>query len=80
MFNTTIDLFKRFNPVLAYTFSDEISLLFVPIYSTIENKLSPIIYDGNVLKISSIFASSCSVRFNYHILKQNYDNLLEEKV
>ena len=58
MANVCEDLFKEFSPLLAYTFSDEISLL-----------LDNIPFEGRIEKINSVIASFASSSFvmNYGV-------------
>lgn len=60
MNRTTETLCEYFSPKLAYTQSDEISLLL----TDIENVDAQMIYDGKVQKISSISASIATAKFN----------------
>ena len=62
---TTIELCKTFNPVMSYTQSDEISLIF----TTTDNLDSELIYDGKVQKISSIMAGKATAVFNKKMLQ-----------
>lgn len=62
---TTIELCKEFNPLFAYTQSDEISLIF----STIENIDAELPYEGKVQKLCSITASKATAAFNKTMLK-----------
>jgi len=64
MVETAADLLDRFNPALAYTQSDEITLVFPP--------GKELIFGGGVQKITSIMASFAGVRFCYHILQKDY--------
>eukprot|EP01121_Diplochlamys_sp_Union-15-3_P012488 TRINITY_DN3745_c0_g1_i1.p1 TRINITY_DN3745_c0_g1~~TRINITY_DN3745_c0_g1_i1.p1 ORF type:complete len:445 (+),score=77.41 TRINITY_DN3745_c0_g1_i1:50-1336(+) len=69
MVATAADLVKKFNPSLAYTCSDEITLVF-PI-ETIENnntKYKELPFNGRVQKLSTLMASYASVCFYEHIL------------
>ena len=62
---TCIELCKTFNPIMGYTQSDEISLIF----TTTENVESELIYDGKVQKISSILAGKATAVFNKKMLQ-----------
>lgn len=71
MIRTMNDLVVKFNPKTGYTHSDEISLIFSASctkeeYDTKTNKSTHLL-DGRVLKLCSILASYCGVRFNYHM-------------
>jgi len=70
MVKTTEDLLNTFSPVLGYTQSDEITLVF-PECKTPEQTL---IFGGKVQKMVSLMAGYASTRFNYHILRCNFDD------
>ena len=61
----TVELCKFLNPKLAYTQSDEISLMF----TDIENIDSELIFDGKVQKLCSISASKITAAFNKKMLQ-----------
>ena len=69
MVKTTVDLVQKFNAVLGYHQSDEISLLFPKIEENAKkSKNVPVhFYKGRVQKLSSVTASYASVRFNYYM-------------
>ena len=92
---TTQDLLSQFNPILGYTQSDEISLVFpaaMP-FTSIEQRQEqdetqgqPVqkkpkiqqkqhIYGGRMYKLASVTSSYASTRFNYHLMKFNWDDL-----
>jgi tRNA(His) guanylyltransferase len=62
---TTVELCKTFNPVMGYTQSDEISLVF----TTTDNIDSELIYDGKVQKICSIMAGKATAVFNKNMVQ-----------
>lgn len=62
---TTIELCKNFNPKMAYTQSDEISLIF----TNIDNIDAELIYDGKIQKLCSILAAKATESFNIFMLK-----------
>ena len=61
---TAQDLLMEFNAVLAYTQSDEISLVFPAVDR--ERKQTPL-YSGRIQKIVSLAASFAATRFNFHL-------------
>jgi len=82
MILTTMDLVKDFNPHLAYTQSDEITLVFVPQLDQ-DNQFKNFIFNGRVQKIVSLMSGFCSSRFTYHLSRQSFDqdnekNLLDK--
>ncbi|MBA43105.1 MAG: hypothetical protein CMF62_03735 [Magnetococcales bacterium] len=74
MEKTTHDLILKFPITTGYTCSDEITLIFAE-----NNNEEKHIYSGRIQKLTSILASYCSIRFNFHIneimnrLKDEYD-------
>jgi tRNA(His) guanylyltransferase len=62
MVNTMNDLLKKYNAVLGYTHSDEISLVFNRCKENQEHT-----HGGRIVKLVSLMASYCSVKFNIHI-------------
>ena len=88
MIRTCNDLLDEFQPSTIYTHSDEITMIFPPLqahnelfrydedgqYNIIANKQH--IYNGKYQKIISVFASYCSVRFNFHLV--NFINAQKE--
>jgi tRNA(His) 5'-end guanylyltransferase len=76
MMHTTADLMKYFNPVAAYTESDEISLIFDaadnqdpsdPNFKETVDYQQRLLFRGRVMNIVTLAAGYCSVRFNYHL-------------
>lgn len=65
MKNTQIDMHKKFNPLLTYTHSDEVSLVFDKTHN--ENQVH--FFNGRVEKITTLLASYCSIRFAFHMSK-----------
>jgi len=72
MEKTTIDLVKKFDCCFGYTQSDEITLVWPPIA---ENQT--FCFGGRITKIASVLAGYCSVRFDFHINKEEWT---EEKL
>ena len=68
MVRTARDLMTQFMPAAVYTCSDEITAIFLP---PAEQSVYP--YGGRVQKFVSVSAGFVSVRFNYHLGKQNYE-------
>lgn len=66
---TTEDLVQQFNACLGYTESDEITLIFSE-YD--KDKRQEFIFSGRVQKLASLLASYASVRFNFHLMKQDF--------
>lgn len=88
MVNTMNDLMNEFLPKTGYTHSDEISLVFDKSCTKDEfdsntNKTTHL-YNGRIIKICTLIASYCSVRFNHHmnelIINKNYCETLVNKV
>lgn len=77
MTKTTCDLVKEFIPTLAFTQSDEITLVFpaLPLDSPSEQ-----IYGGRVSKIVSLMASFCAVRFNFYLALEEFDPNTEKGI
>ncbi|KJE94750.1 hypothetical protein CAOG_05339 [Capsaspora owczarzaki ATCC 30864] len=75
---TCVDLVKEFNAVFGYAQTDEISLVFLPINPDVAG--SELQHAGKVLKLATLAASFCSVRFNFHLNRQEFDPQTEEKV
>lgn len=79
MINTMNDLVAEFSARTGYTHSDEITLIFPEVctieeYNTKTNK-STHLYDGRIMKLCSVMASYCGVKFNFHINRLfNYSN------
>lgn len=76
MVRTMNDMIEKFNAVTGYSHSDEITLIFPPActkeeFEAGENKsIHP--HDGRVIKLCTVMAGYCSVRFCYHM-----NNLIE---
>ena len=71
MVETMNDLVEKFSVHTGYTHSDEITLIFPAVctkeeYESGENK-STHLFDGRLMKICSVLASYCAVRFNVHM-------------
>lgn len=66
MIATASDLVRTYAPVLAYTFSDEISLLFAPA-AVLDPAGGGMLFNGRVLKVCSVMASLCAALFNRHM-------------
>lgn len=62
MIRTMKHLVEEFNPAVAYTQSDEITLGFLP--------TQDLLFGGKVSKIETITAASCSVKFNSLLLSR----------
>ena len=72
MQSTTKDVLEKFNAVLGYVQSDEISIVFKSIYATKEEyeastDKSEHIFGGKRDKLISVIAGYISARFNFHI-------------
>lgn len=63
---TMNDLVDKFNASTGYCHSDEITLIFPPVDNP---ELTIHMYNGRVVKLCSVLAGYCSVRFCYHINK-----------
>jgi tRNA(His) guanylyltransferase len=61
MISTCIDLVDKFGASTGYTHSDEITLIFPSC-----NEESVHMHGGKTMKLVSLTAAYCSVRFNYH--------------
>jgi tRNA(His) 5'-end guanylyltransferase len=68
MVETAKDLVQKFQAVLAYLQSDEITLVFNLNRLPEHNYL----FDGRTLKLATVLAGYTSARFNYHIMNQVY--------
>ena len=73
MVETMNNLVEKFSVHTGYTHSDEITLIFPAMctkeeYEAGENK-STHLFDGRLMKICSVLASYCAVRFNVHMNK-----------
>eukprot|EP01119_Soliformovum_irregulare_P019818 TRINITY_DN6351_c0_g1_i1.p1 TRINITY_DN6351_c0_g1~~TRINITY_DN6351_c0_g1_i1.p1 ORF type:complete len:333 (-),score=101.32 TRINITY_DN6351_c0_g1_i1:15-1013(-) len=61
------DLVEQYNPVLGFTQSDEITLVFGPC----EENQTPLL-GGKIPKICSLVAAYTTIRFTYHMLQATY--------
>jgi len=61
------DLVEQYNPVLGFTQSDEITLVFAPC----EENQTPLL-GGKVPKICSLIAAYTTIRFTYHMLQATF--------
>ncbi len=77
MIETATDLLNEFNASIAYTASDEITLIF-PFYP--DTKLKELNFGGKVQKMASLTAGFASAVFNYHLSKKNLTEILKEHV
>lgn len=68
MQKTSEDLVSKYNASIAYTQSDEITLLIPPIYNDLLHEYMPLQFNGRRQKLESLSASYTSVRFNYHLI------------
>ncbi len=68
MTRTTGDLVDEFNARTGYTQSDEITLVFVPVYNEETSSWGQWPFRGRVVKLSTLMASYAGVRFNYHLV------------
>jgi tRNA(His) 5'-end guanylyltransferase len=75
MLACTKDLVGEYKCSVAYTESDEISLVF----PAPESPAIPLMYAGKITKITSLSAGFCTARFNYH-LSQMVSDTIDEKV
>lgn len=90
MIKTMNDMVHEFNAMTGYTHSDEITLIFNKTCSKEEydSKLhkSTRIFNGRVMKITTITSGYCSVRFNYHmndllkLKKAEYNSIIINKI
>eukprot|EP01105_Mastigella_eilhardi_P008458 TRINITY_DN2050_c0_g1_i6.p1 TRINITY_DN2050_c0_g1~~TRINITY_DN2050_c0_g1_i6.p1 ORF type:complete len:233 (-),score=51.92 TRINITY_DN2050_c0_g1_i6:741-1439(-) len=74
MINTASDLLTQFHAVAAYTQSDEITLVFPPPMPAEAETKHPaeLMFNGRVMKIATLAASFCSVRFNYYLTQASF--------
>jgi len=72
MIRTTADLLKDFSPNLAYTQSDEITLVFTPQLDQ-NNEFRNYMFNGRVQKIVSLLSGFTSSRFAYHLSRETFD-------
>jgi tRNA(His) guanylyltransferase len=74
MRRTAADLMREFSPDVAYTHSDEITLLWMPAF---DDSTPPVprvpMFNGRVHKINSLLSAFASVRFTFHLLEQFRD-------
>lgn len=84
MVATASNLLENFNCVTAYTQSDEITLIFRPAKpeesKNTEKELQHSMFNGKVQKIITLTASYSTVRFNYHLMHQTFDENTEQKL
>jgi tRNA(His) guanylyltransferase len=64
MIETTKHLVKEFRANLGYTQSDEITLIFENPLPETTSTFSKMDFSGRIQKLSSVFAATCSVKFN----------------
>jgi len=62
------DLVEQYNPVLGFTQSDEITLVFPPV----EANQTPLL-GGKIPKICSLVAAYTTIRFTYHMLQATFE-------
>lgn len=77
MVETTKYLVKEFRANLGYTQSDEISLVFENPLPLTTSTFTNMDFSGRIQKLASVFAASCSVKFNY-LLSKNMPHKLED--
>lgn len=71
MENTTKDLVEKFGATVGYVQSDEITLIFPPVFSEKDEKITNNqIFGGRTQKMASLIASFASIRFNYWLETQ----------
>jgi tRNA(His) guanylyltransferase len=87
MTKTACDLLTEFGPSLVYTQSDEITMVYPAIMANTVTTVSPEqqqqqqqIFGGKVTKITTLMASFCAVRFNFHIQAEEYSDDSESEV
>lgn len=66
------DTLSTFSAVAAYTFSDEISLLFPPVPALAGRVAQKHPHKGRVAKLTTLAASFVSARFNFHLARQHF--------
>lgn len=72
MIETSKDLCAQFHAILAYTQSDEITLVLSPqTHVDLNGHLVPHIFNGRKQKLESLSAGYASARFNYHLSTQS---------
>jgi len=79
MIRTTIDLVQEFSPNLAYTQSDEITLVFTPQFDE-NNNIKNYFFNGRVQKIVSLMSGFTSSRFAYHLSRETFDKDNEQEL
>lgn len=62
MAQTAIELLKTTSATIAYTQSDEISLIFIP-----KGDMNTMFFNGNVHKLTSVIASTCTLQFYRYV-------------
>ncbi|KAH3766090.1 tRNAHis guanylyltransferase [Pelomyxa schiedti] len=75
MIMATADLITKLHAVTGYTQSDEITLIFPALNppGTPATEMKDLMFSGRVGKISTLAASYCSIRFNFHLNKCKFD-------
>lgn len=68
MVRTAADLLEEFQARTAYTQSDEITLVFVPIKDEETGEWREWPHRGRLVKLCTLLASYAGVRFNYHLV------------
>jgi len=84
MISTAQDLLKKFQAQTAYTQSDEITLVFVPVKDEATGLWREWPHGGRLIKLCTLFSSYAAARFNFHLEKTlasiGTDSLKEETV
>jgi len=91
MAKTACDLLTEFGPALVYTQSDEITMVYPAVAATDPDNLDSVdkkdevppqqlLFGGKVTKITTLMASFCAVRFNFHLQAEQYDEVAETKL
>jgi tRNA(His) 5'-end guanylyltransferase len=75
MRDVTVDLVKKFDALMGYTQSDEITLVWY-----FENPSAELPFGGRVFKINSILAATCTQLFNAHLPKYFPDRVSKAPV
>ena len=68
MVQTACDLLQEFKACTAYTQSDEITLIFIPVKNEETSEWREWPFRGRVVKMCSLLASYASTRFNHHLV------------
>lgn len=79
MVATSMDLLLQFNPSVAYTCSDEISLIY-PISSHKQNSSHYFSFGNNVQTIVSLVSGYSSLSFYRNLGKEKFDASIEKEV